>query len=61
LQICSVFVLVRLWEGARMNVAKEQQIIRLWNRLRRLQREGRSTTAVLRELERVLAEREHAA
>jgi hypothetical protein len=44
-----------------MNVAKQQQIIRLWNRLRRLQREGRSTTAVLRELERVLAEREHAA
>jgi hypothetical protein len=44
-----------------MNVAKEQQIIRLWNRLRRLQREGRSTTAVLRQLERVLAEREHAA
>jgi hypothetical protein len=61
LQICSVFVLMRRWEGARMTVAKEQQIIRLWNRLRRLQRDGRSTTAVLRQLERALAEREHAA
>jgi len=44
-----------------MDVVKEQEIIRLWNRLRLLQREGRSTTAVLRQLEKALAEHERAA
>jgi hypothetical protein len=44
-----------------MNVLKEQEIIRLWNRLRLLQREGRATDAVLRQLEEALAERERAA
>jgi hypothetical protein len=44
-----------------MDVDKEQEIIRLWNRLRLLQREGRSTGAVLRQLEKALAERERAA
>jgi hypothetical protein len=44
-----------------MDVVKEQEIIRLWNRLRLLQREGRSTAAVLRQLEKALAEHERAA
>jgi hypothetical protein len=44
-----------------MNIAKEQEIIRLWNRLRLLQREGRATGAVLRQLEKALAEQERAA
>jgi hypothetical protein len=44
-----------------MDVADEQKIIRLWNRLRLLQREGQATDAVLRQLERALAERERAA
>ena len=44
-----------------MDVVKEQEIIRLWNRLRLLRREGRSTTAVLRQLEKALAEHERAA
>ena len=44
-----------------MDVVREQEIIRLWNRLRFLQRERRSTDAVLRQLEKALAEREHAA
>jgi hypothetical protein len=41
-----------------MDVAKEQELIRLWNRLRLLEREGRPVTAVLRQLQRALAERE---
>ena len=41
-----------------MDAAREREIIRLWNRLRLLEREGRSVTAVLREIERALAERE---
>jgi hypothetical protein len=45
-----------------MDAGKERQIIRLWNRLRRLEREGRSTKAVRRQIEKALAEREpHAA
>jgi hypothetical protein len=44
-----------------MDVVKEQEIIRLWNRLRLLQRQGRSTRAVLRLLEQALAEHERAA
>jgi hypothetical protein len=44
-----------------MNVAEEQKIIRLWNRLRLLQRQGRMTDAVLRQLERALAEQDRAA
>jgi hypothetical protein len=45
-----------------MEAAREREIIRLWNRLRLLEREGRSTTAVLRQIEMALAERErHAA
>ena len=41
-----------------MDVAKEREIIRLWNLLRLLEREGRSTSAVVRRIEKALAERE---
>jgi len=45
-----------------MDSGKEQEIIRLWNRLRLLEREGRQTAAVRRQIEKALAERErHAA
>ena len=45
-----------------MDAGKEQEIIRLWNRLRLLEREGRETAAVRRQIEKALAERErHAA
>jgi hypothetical protein len=44
-----------------MDIAKEQEIIRLWNRYRRLQREGLATDVILRQLEKALAERERAA
>jgi hypothetical protein len=45
-----------------MDRIKEQEIIRLWNRLRLLEREGRSVIAVRRQIEKALAERErHAA
>jgi hypothetical protein len=41
-----------------MDAAREREIIRLWNRLRLLAREGRSVTVVLRQIEKALAERE---
>ena len=45
-----------------MDPAREREIIRLWNRLRILEREGRSVAAVVRQIEKALAERErHAA
>jgi hypothetical protein len=45
-----------------MDPATERKIIRLWNRLRRLEREGRPTALVRRQIEQALAERErHAA
>ncbi|HEY5929950.1 MAG TPA: hypothetical protein VIU02_06540 [Burkholderiales bacterium] len=45
-----------------MDAAQEREIIRLWNRLRVLEREGRPTAALRRQIERALAEREpHAA
>jgi hypothetical protein len=44
-----------------MSIAKDQEIIRLWNRLRALQREGQSIIAALRQLEQALAERQRAA
>ena len=37
-----------------MDAASEQNLIRLWNRLRVLQKEGRPVTAVLRQIERAL-------
>ena len=45
-----------------MDTGKEREIIRLWNRLRFLEREGRPTTAVVRQIRQALAELErHAA
>jgi len=44
-----------------MDAEKEREIIRLWNRLRLLQREGRPTIAVRKQIEKALAEREEAA
>jgi hypothetical protein len=41
-----------------MDVQKQREIIRLWNQLRLLEREGKSTAAVLRKIERALAVRE---
>jgi hypothetical protein len=45
-----------------MDAGKERKIIRLWNRLRLLEREGRPTAAVRRQIAKALAKRErHAA
>jgi hypothetical protein len=41
-----------------MDAGKEREIIRLWNRLRLLEREGRPTAPVRRQIEAALAERE---
>ena len=59
LALCSLFVHNReRFEGKTMDADKERQIIRLWNELRLLEREGRSTEAVRRRIESALAERE---
>ncbi|MBR1126571.1 hypothetical protein JQ628_33980 [Bradyrhizobium lablabi] len=44
-----------------MDAEKEREIIRLWNCLRRLEREGRPTAAVVRQIEKALAEQERRA
>ena len=44
-----------------MDAAREREIIRLWNLLRLLEREGRSVSAVLRQLEKAMAEQERRA
>jgi hypothetical protein len=44
-----------------MDAEKEREIIRLWNSLRRLEREGQPTAAVLRQIEQALAEQERRA
>jgi hypothetical protein len=41
-----------------MDAGKERDIIRLWNLLRRLEREGRPTAIVRRQIEAALAQRE---
>ena len=41
-----------------MDVTKEREIIRLWNELRLLERQGRSAESVRRQIEKALAERE---
>jgi hypothetical protein len=56
--ICSI---LRVAGVATMNAEKEREIIKLWNCLRLLQREGRPTTAVRKQIEKALAEREEAA
>jgi hypothetical protein len=47
--------------GYAMDADKEREIIRLWNRLRLLEREGRPTADVLRKIRRALAEHEREA
>jgi hypothetical protein len=44
-----------------MDAEREREIIRLWNRLRLLQRQGQPTAAVRRQIEKALAERDEAA
>jgi hypothetical protein len=46
---------------ATMDAEREREIIRLWNRLRLLQRQGQPTAAVRRQIEKALAERDEAA
>ena len=41
-----------------MDARKDREIIRLWNLLRLQQKEGRSTTSVLRQLKKAMAERD---
>jgi hypothetical protein len=56
------FTLVFLAEVNVVDPAKEREIIKLWNQLRLLEREGRSVTLIRRQIEKALAERErHAA
>ncbi|HYW64783.1 MAG TPA: hypothetical protein VE865_16455 [Bradyrhizobium sp.] len=43
-----------------MDAARQQEIIRLWNTLRLLERQGRPSAAVRRQIERALEE-QHAA
>ncbi|MBR0895007.1 hypothetical protein JQ616_08615 [Bradyrhizobium tropiciagri] len=44
-----------------MDVERDREIIRLWNELRRLQREGRPTAVLIRRIEQALAAREQEA
>jgi hypothetical protein len=44
-----------------MDAEREREIIRLWNRLRLLQRQGQPTAAVRRQIEKAMAERDQAA
>lgn len=44
-----------------MDAERDREIIRLWNELRRLQREGRPTTLLVRWIEQALAAREQEA
>jgi len=44
-----------------MDTAKDREIIRLWNELRRLQRDGGATAPIIRQIEQALAARERAA
>jgi|GEM_PF-1867550 len=41
-----------------MDATKQREIIRLWNRLRLLEREGRPTASVRRQIEAALTERQ---
>jgi hypothetical protein len=47
--------------GNAVDADKEREIIRLWNRLRLLEREGRPTADVLRKIRQALAEHEREA
>jgi hypothetical protein len=41
-----------------VNAEKDREIIRLWHELRRLEREGRPSAAIVRRIEEALAVRE---
>jgi hypothetical protein len=58
LELCSCFVHNGVTEETAMDAAQERQIIRLWNQLRLLERQGRPSDAVRRQIEQALAERE---
>ena len=61
LAACDLFPFRSHWAKPRVNVMdaeKEREIIRLWNRLRLLERQGRPVAAVRRQIEAALAERE---
>ncbi|QOZ17657.1 hypothetical protein XI02_23520 [Bradyrhizobium sp. CCBAU 21365] len=50
-----------LRESAAMDAERDREIIRLWNELRRLQRDGRPTAVLVRRIEKALAAREQEA
>lgn len=58
LEVCSCFVHIDANKETAMDAGQQRQIIRLWNELRLLEREGRPTEAVRRRIEKALAERE---
>jgi hypothetical protein len=59
LLFCSLFVHIGFRAGVDVMVAaKDREIIKLWNQLRLLEREGRSGATVRRQIEKALAERE---
>jgi hypothetical protein len=58
--LAACFFVLDLFSWA-MDARKEQEIIRLWNRLRLLEKEGRETTAVRHQIEKALAERDRRA
>jgi hypothetical protein len=55
------FTVAAILRGNAVDADKEREIIRLWNRLRLLEREGRPTAEVLRKIRRALAEHEREA
>jgi hypothetical protein len=55
------FIVERIRENAAMDAERDREIIRLWNELRRLQREGRPTASLVRRIETALAAREQEA
>ncbi|KJC35807.1 hypothetical protein UP09_31940 [Bradyrhizobium sp. LTSP885] len=56
-----VSFILRTFREVAMDAEKDRGIIRLWNRLRQLERAGRPTTAVRRQIEKALSEREREA
>jgi len=61
LEVCSCFVHIEAPRENAMDAERDREIIRLWNELRRLQREGRPTELMIRRIERALAAREQEA
>ena len=48
-------------DAADFDADRQRKVIRLWNQLRRLQKAGQPTAAVVRRIEAALAERESCA